>query len=361
MRLLRRFPITVMTMVLISIVGVCAAGRSVKLLLVAFALTALSWYVTEGPRGRVLPRWVANLLVIAAALSLVVDLRFSPNDLAGVLGRFCVWLAIIKLYQRRTARDHAQLMALSLLLIIVGCLRTQELFFGIVLVLYAVTGLYALLLYQLYAAREGVIIAHRTAEAADGEAPPAPTTGRHSALHFRLLAIGIAVAGLSLSVALFVIFPRNVGHGLFTTALRGHGGATRAGYFCDFDRNFAFGHASDEAKRAYVTLYRATDAALNAARPGITCSRLYGLMGRVIEQAGGSVGRFGHGLGMQLTEPPSIIDFDDTVLQAGMVITLEPSMVVCPGKVMVHEENIVIRDGAPELLSQRAPPELPIL
>ncbi len=138
-------------------------------------------------------------------------------------------------------------------------------------------------------------------------------------------------------------------------------GATRAGYFCDFDRNFAFGHASDEAKRAYRTLYRATDAALDAARPGLTCSQLYAVMGGVIEQAGGSVGRFGHGLGIQLTEPPSIIDFDDTVLEAGMVITLEPSMRVCPGKIMVHEENIVIRDGAPELLSQRAPPELPIL
>jgi Xaa-Pro aminopeptidase len=44
-----------------------------------------------------------------------------------------------------------------------------------------------------------------------------------------------------------------------------------------------------------------------------------------------------------------------------MVITLEPSVQVVPGKVMVHEEIIVVRDGAPELLSHRAPNELPIL
>ena len=35
--------------------------------------------------------------------------------------------------------------------------------------------------------------------------------------------------------------------------------------------------------------------------------------------------------------------------------------VVTDGKIMVHEENIVIRDGPPTLLTRRAPPELPIL
>ncbi len=138
-------------------------------------------------------------------------------------------------------------------------------------------------------------------------------------------------------------------------------GATLDGYFCDFDRNFAFGHVSDQAKHAYDTLYRATEAALRMARPGVVCRDLYGAMLKVIDQAGSDVGRFGHGLGLQLTEPPSLIAFDDTVLAPGMVITLEPSMVVCEGKIMVHEENIAIRDGPPELLTRRAAPELPIL
>lgn len=138
-------------------------------------------------------------------------------------------------------------------------------------------------------------------------------------------------------------------------------GATLAGYFCDFDRNFAIGHASDEAKHAYDTLYRATEAALRMARPGVVCRDLYGAMLKVTDQAGSDVGRFGHGLGLQLTEPPSLISFDETVLAPGMVITLEPSMAVGDGKIMVHEENIVIRDGPPELLTRRAAPELPIL
>jgi Xaa-Pro aminopeptidase len=44
-----------------------------------------------------------------------------------------------------------------------------------------------------------------------------------------------------------------------------------------------------------------------------------------------------------------------------MVITLEPGMTYAPGKAMVHEENLVIREDGPHLLSRRAAPELPII
>ena len=52
---------------------------------------------------------------------------------------------------------------------------------------------------------------------------------------------------------------------------------------------------------------------------------------------------------------------DDTVLEAGMVITIEPGMSFAPSKLMVHEENIVIRDGEAELLTQRADPEMTVV
>ena len=64
---------------------------------------------------------------------------------------------------------------------------------------------------------------------------------------------------------------------------------------------------------------------------------------------------------MQLTESPSNIHFDMTVMKPGMVMTLEPGMEVEDGKIMVHEENLLITDGPPVLLSERAAPELPIL
>ncbi|MEH6404816.1 MAG: Xaa-Pro peptidase family protein [Sneathiella sp.] len=138
-------------------------------------------------------------------------------------------------------------------------------------------------------------------------------------------------------------------------------GATLAGYFCDFDRNFAIGAADDSSKYAYKRLFDATDAAIQIARPGVTCRELFAAMAEVVGDVGGSVGRFGHGLGMQLTEAPSLISFDETVLKENMVITLEPSMQIGADKMMVHEENILITDGEARLLTKRAAPELPIL
>ncbi len=137
-------------------------------------------------------------------------------------------------------------------------------------------------------------------------------------------------------------------------------GATRDGYFCDFDRNFAFGSATDAARRAYAALDRATEAALAAARPGATCADLWLAMNRALG-GGSSIGRYGHGLGMQLTEWPSLAPFDETMLRPGMVLTLEPSIATGQGTMMVQEENIVMTEDAPILLTTRAAPELPVI
>ncbi len=141
-------------------------------------------------------------------------------------------------------------------------------------------------------------------------------------------------------------------------------GATWDGYFCDFDRNFAIGKADDASRRAYDVLWRATEVGIAAARPGTTCRALYHAMHAVISELGGAagdVGRLGHGLGMQLTEWPSHAAFDETLIAENMVLTLEPSLSYGDGRIMVHEENIVVRANGAALLSTRAAPDLPII
>lgn len=138
-------------------------------------------------------------------------------------------------------------------------------------------------------------------------------------------------------------------------------GAVKNGYFCDFDRNFAIGTASEKIRDAHRKLVEAVHAAAHIARPGKTCADLFNTMAEVLGQADGDVGRMGHGLGIQLTETPSLTSFDQTVLQENMVLTLEPGIDLGHGKMMVHEENIVIRDGAPEFLSTPADPEIPVI
>lgn len=141
-------------------------------------------------------------------------------------------------------------------------------------------------------------------------------------------------------------------------------GATFDGYYCDFCRNFGFGEITDEAKRANDAIHRSIDAALQVARPGATTTDLYHAMWRILEAGGAlgnDVGRLGHGLGCELTEYPSNTATDNTVLETGMVITLEPGMHYAPGKSLVHEENIVITEDGARLLSRRADPDILIL
>ncbi|WFE91239.1 Xaa-Pro peptidase family protein [Roseibium porphyridii] len=141
-------------------------------------------------------------------------------------------------------------------------------------------------------------------------------------------------------------------------------GAVWDGYYCDFDRNFAVGTADEATQRAYDVLWRATEAGINAARAGVTCHQLYQVMRGVIaelDDRGGDVGRLGHGLGMQLTEWPSHAPFDHTPIAENMVLTLEPSLSYGDARIMVHEENIVIREDGAQLLSERASRDLPVI
>ncbi len=130
-------------------------------------------------------------------------------------------------------------------------------------------------------------------------------------------------------------------------------GLVRDGYFCDFDRNFAIGPPSAEVRDAHSRLIDATAAAFDLARPGATAADLFHAMDRIVTGgAGGSdAGRLGHGLGMQLTEPPSLIPADRTVLVPGMVLTLEPGIDLGSGRILVHEEDIVIGETGARWLS----------
>lgn len=143
-------------------------------------------------------------------------------------------------------------------------------------------------------------------------------------------------------------------------------GCTRDGYYCDFDRNFSVGVPSERVAQAHHVTWDATEAGLNMIKPGVTCQAVFQTMQSVMqphasENASADVGRLGHGLGMQLTETPSFTAADETVIEEGMVMTLEPGYCYGDGQVMVHEENVLITKTGYELLSARAPRDIPII
>jgi len=138
-------------------------------------------------------------------------------------------------------------------------------------------------------------------------------------------------------------------------------GSTYDGYFSDFDRNYAVGQIPDETRRTQDAVWQATEAGIKAAVVGATTDNVHAAMAKILEDAGSrgnNVGRMGHGLGLQLTEPPSNMPGDGTVIKAGMVLTIEPGMAYAPGKMIVHEENLVVTPDGPQLLTKRAPREM---
>jgi Xaa-Pro dipeptidase len=145
--------------------------------------------------------------------------------------------------------------------------------------------------------------------------------------------------------------------------------ASLRGYFADVDRNFALERTADEFIEAYALAFEATQAGIDAVRPGRTAEDVFRAMAKVLDPAGRPQlpsGRMGHGVGMDSAEPPSLMPGDHTVLEEGMVLAIEPFVTLpgvetMPWRLMVHEENVAVTQTRCELLSRRVAPNLPII
>ena len=140
-------------------------------------------------------------------------------------------------------------------------------------------------------------------------------------------------------------------------------GSTLNGYYCDFDRNFGFGNINQKSLDAYNKLWDATEKTLEIIKPGISCKEVYESLSKNLFSSNvkSSVGRMGHGFGLQLTEPPSIMIDDNTILEKNRILALEPSIEIENDLMLVHEENILITQNGNRLLSSRTPKELPVI
>ena len=97
------------------------------------------------------------------------------------------------------------------------------------------------------------------------------------------------------------------------------------GYHSDITVTCAVGEPRDAGARAvYRTVYAAQQAALSAVRPGASCESVDQAARAVIEAAGYGeyfLHRTGHGLGLQLHEPPYLVAGNAEALEEGMVFS----------------------------------------
>lgn len=137
--------------------------------------------------------------------------------------------------------------------------------------------------------------------------------------------------------------------------------AQREGYLGDMTRTFAVDSVSDEIYRAYGVVRDAQAAAIEAIRPGVTCEAVDQAARRVIESAGLGdyfVHRTGHGIGIDVHEAPYLVSGNKTVLEPGMVVTVEPG-VYLPGRFGIRIEDVVaVTEGGHDVLSRDVPTDV---
>jgi Xaa-Pro aminopeptidase len=141
------------------------------------------------------------------------------------------------------------------------------------------------------------------------------------------------------------------------------GGCVYRGYWSDFARMVAIGRPTAAQRDRYRRVRAVMHDCIAAVRPGVTMPELTARAQRAFAAAGlafSSHSRIGHGLGLDITEPPSINLADETVVQPGMVLTMEPTSAAEDGFFQL-EENYVVTAGGCELLTEPAPAELPVI
>lgn len=134
-------------------------------------------------------------------------------------------------------------------------------------------------------------------------------------------------------------------------------GAVQDGYCSDMTRMLFLGTPGAKVKRAYRAVLEAQLAAIDAVRPGIRTGRVDAAARNVLKGYGldrAFVHSTGHGLGLEIHEPPRIGKRDKTSLQSGMAITIEPGVYLEGLGGIRIEDTVVVTDRGCEILTPTA-------
>ena len=137
--------------------------------------------------------------------------------------------------------------------------------------------------------------------------------------------------------------------------------ARRLGYHGDMTRTFSVGAISDEIVSAYSVVREAQAAAIAAIKPGVTCEEVDRVARDVIEGEGLGdyfTHRLGHGIGLDVHEPPYLVQGNRQKLEAGMCVTVEPGVYV-PDRFGIRIEDVIaVTESGCEVLSASVPTDL---
>lgn len=131
-------------------------------------------------------------------------------------------------------------------------------------------------------------------------------------------------------------------------------GCSIDGYNTDMTRVGVVGEPNDEQEEVYSIVLRAEETALERLKKGLACGTADGIARRIIEEAGYGdqfTHRLGHGIGLEVHEPPYIVRGNARELESGMTHSVEPGIYL-DGKFGIRIEDLIcITETGVELLT----------
>lgn len=209
---IRQFKPTLYVLLILGISGFALASQSPALWILTTSLILLNAWLIVTRRFQPMPRLIANAVTLIALVFIVMRIRAESGSPVLIIGQFLVLLQLIKLYEQRTNRDYAQLLVLSLLLMVAAAISTASLLFGLLLILYLFLSLYCCLLFHLK------VEADHAKEAFSVPADkihPATLQQDQRFLTRSMCRVtgGMAVIGIIVAILVFLFFPRGRGAG----------------------------------------------------------------------------------------------------------------------------------------------------
>lgn len=130
---------------------------------------------------------------------------------------------------------------------------------------------------------------------------------------------------------------------------------TVAGYHTELERTMFVGAPSRRQRELFAVVVAAQALALETIRPGLRCADVEAAVGNFLLERGYEAfikHHTGHGLGLEFHEGPFLDLGDETILQPGMVLSVEPGLYVPGLGGFRHSDTVVVQEGGVEILTE---------
>ena len=126
------------------------------------------------------------------------------------------------------------------------------------------------------------------------------------------------------------------------------------GYWSELERTMVLGEPNDEQRRWFGHMLALQDLAIDACRPGRSCATVDEAVQAYVDEHGLRDAwrhHVGHNIGLRYHEGPFLDVGDETVMQPGMLFTVEPGLYVPGLGGFRHSDTILVTEEAPEFLT----------